>query len=600
MFVLELLGTLSLRSDARPVPVAARQKRPLGLLAVLALGGRHGVSRDRIEAYLWPESENGSARHALDQTVYASRHALGSDVILSSGGELQLNPDLLTVDVWEFDDAIRAARWTAAVDRYAGPLLDGVHLASSAELESWIDGTRARLLREYLKALVSLADAAERAGDQTQRVTWCRRLANADPLSAGATKAFMLSLVAAGDRAGAVKQARVHQELVRQQLEMEPDADIEELAASVSRASIATAATTPHVSVPAAAIPGPVPVRELPVGVPVRRASSVAALLVASLALLLIGAATVSSRQARGRVPAVDERSAPRRSMSLPAARSAYLRALEAWSDGSKDGLDTAVANFRRAVELDPASAESWAGLANAYVMLGYFGYRPGDATFPQAKDAALRSIRLDSALASPRPALAYALTWERDFVRADAEFRKAVALEPPRPTAQALARNPAIATAHQWYPILMAILALRPEVPAAISQPVAADPFTLHVPIVELTFTKWIDVYPAMAGFTSNGPGTMTGAVLSRIEDGATTHMVARYEVTDPAGTHAFKTVVQGTADNASGVYHLNGIVAWGWMTGAHVHSTFRRITPCRFGTRNVCFQGTIRLQRG
>ena len=56
MFVLELLGTLCLRDGTRPVPLAAQQKRRLGLLALLGLGGRHGLSRDRVEAYLWPES----------------------------------------------------------------------------------------------------------------------------------------------------------------------------------------------------------------------------------------------------------------------------------------------------------------------------------------------------------------------------------------------------------------------------------------------------------------------------------------------------------------------------------------------------------------
>jgi hypothetical protein len=57
-------------------------------------------------------------------------------------------------------------------------------------------------------------------------------------------------------------------------------------------------------------------------------------------------------------------------------------------------------------------------------------------------------------------------------------------------------------------------------------------------------------------------------------------------------------KTVVQGVVDKAGGTYDLNGVVAWGWMTGAHVRATFTRISPCRYGTRNVCFQGTIHLQ--
>ena len=187
MLTLELLGTLSLRDETRPVPVAAQQKRPLGLLAILGLGGKPGLSRDRIEAYLWPESSGARAQHALDQTVYAIRHALRSDFILSTGRELRLDPDLVRVDVWEFEEAIRAGQWTAAVGHYKGSLLDGFHFADSHELESWIDTNRSRLRLEYQTAVESLANLATKAGDHALSVTWLRRLANSDPLSAGAT-----------------------------------------------------------------------------------------------------------------------------------------------------------------------------------------------------------------------------------------------------------------------------------------------------------------------------------------------------------------------------------------------------------------------------
>ncbi len=249
MLILELLGTLSLRDETRPVPVAAQQKRPLGLLAILGLGGKPGLSRDRIEAYLWPESSGARAQHALDQTVYAIRHALRSDFILSTGRELRLDPDLVRVDVWEFEEAICAGQWTAAVRHYKGPLLDGFHFADSHELESWIDTNRSRLRLEYQRAIECLADSSAEAGDHSQSVTWWRRLANADPLSAGATKKLMLALAAAGDRAGAVQYARVYQELVRQELEMEPDAEIEDLAAALSRPPISATvnlAVSPH------------------------------------------------------------------------------------------------------------------------------------------------------------------------------------------------------------------------------------------------------------------------------------------------------------------------------------------------------------------
>jgi DNA-binding SARP family transcriptional activator/Tol biopolymer transport system component len=244
MLVLELLGTLSLRNETPPVPVSAQQKRSLGLLAILALAGRQGFPRDRIEAYLWPESSAPLARHSLDQTVYAIRHALGSDFILSSGRELRLNPDLVQVDAWEFEEAIRARQWAAAVERYKGALLEGFHFTDSREAESWIDAERARLLREYQKAVEFLAKDAAEAGDHARSVTWWRRLVNSDPLSASATKQLMLALAAAGDRAGVVKQARLYQELVRQDLEIEPDAEIESLAARLSNHAIAVAAAS--------------------------------------------------------------------------------------------------------------------------------------------------------------------------------------------------------------------------------------------------------------------------------------------------------------------------------------------------------------------
>lgn len=453
MLVLQLFGTLALRDDTRLVPLAAQQKRPLGLLAILALGGRQGVSRHRIEAYLWPESPAPRARHALDQAVYAIRRTTGRDVIAATGQALRLDPEFVRADVWEFDDAIRARQWAAAVALYKGTLLDGYHFGNSRELESWIDVQRARVLLEYQTAIEFLADRSAKAGDHSQDVAWRRRLASADPLSPGSTKKLMLALAMAGDRAGAVKQARQYQKLVRQELEMEPDAEIEELVATLSH---------PPATETAAAQPAtPAPVLRPP---PRMTRSRIAALAsVSALALLVIGVLTVQSGQGRD--------SARRRSsIPVPAARDAYLRGISAWEDRTREGHDNAIVYFRRATELDPGYAEAYAGLAEAYVRIGYFGYRPADAMFPKAKAAALRAIQLDSTLASAHTALATELIWEHDFAGAEQEYGKAISLEP------------ANATAHQWYGNLLMILR---RVPAAVEEERRAadlEPLSLQI----------------------------------------------------------------------------------------------------------------------
>jgi Tfp pilus assembly protein PilF len=330
-----------------------------------------------------------------------------------------------------------------------------------------------------------------------------------------------------------------------------------------------------------------------------KRSRIVAVLSSSILIVLLVAAVTVKTRQRldhRAVVGAALTAGKPR--LVVASARDSYVRGLNAWSDGSREGLDSAVEYLTRAIELDPAYAEAYAGLADAYVMLGYFGYRPGDTMYPKAKQAALRSMQIDSTLASPHPALAYELAWERDFVGANSEFRKAVALDPTYASVKTIAADPMSALEHQWYSILLMILGDKPQITEDLRAS-HRNAFSVSVPVVEIPFTKWITAYPALAGFSSYGPGTLTGAVLNRIDDGVFTHLSARYEVTDPGGNHSFKAVIQGKANNDNGKYELNGIVTWGWMLGARVRASFVRVSPCQFGKLNVCFQGIIQIQR-
>ena len=127
----------------------------------------------------------------------------------------------------------------------------------------------------------------------------------------------------------------------------------------------------------------------------------------------------------------------------------------------------------------------------------------------------------------------------------------------------------------------------------------VSADQSSPDESVVEITFTKWITAYPAMAGFTSYGPGTYAGKLLSRVpfDNGVIVQLQALYMITEPSGDRSFTAVIEGTENLVTQRAVLNGVITEGWRTGAHVHVTFDVITPCQFGTRNTCFQGTIRI---
>lgn len=466
MFRLKLLGSLSLHLDGGPVPPAARQKKRIGLLALLAIGEGRGLSRDRIQAYLWPESDATRARHALDQLVYATRRSLGADPIISEGGELRLDPIVIWTDVRAFEDAVTAGDLDGALSLYSGPLLDGFHISDSRELEGWIDGERARLAALQAKSLETLARDAEAAGDHGQALAYWRRCALADPLSSRIALSVMRALERAGDRAGALQHARSYEEQVRSDLGVAADPEVRGLARSLASAlATRTPPGTPVLVPEAGAIrvsPSPAEVSRERVGVEARPSQWRKAAAVAAIAVVILGIAGVAARYQGARHADIE--------VTRAEAKHFYLSGVNAWNDRSKDALDSAVVRFRRAVEVDPLYADAHAGLANAYVMIGYSGYRPAAAMFPKSKAAALRSIALDSTKAAPYAALGMELTWERKFDDAERAFRRSLSLDP------------GYATAHQWYGILLMIVGRRDESVAELKRAAELDPLSLQI----------------------------------------------------------------------------------------------------------------------
>ena len=86
---------------------------------------------------------------------------------------------------------------------------------------------------------------------------------------------------------------------------------------------------------------------------------------------------------------------------------------------------------FKRAVEIDPNYALAWAGLADAYHMLAFYGLMPPELCLSQAQDAALRAVALDSSLADAHSALAHVYLYGEDKSKAENEFLRALELNP-------------------------------------------------------------------------------------------------------------------------------------------------------------------------
>jgi len=243
---------VSLSRDGVPLEGRGTQRRRLAVLAVLAAARDHGVSRDRLLAYLWPDLDSERGRQALSQALSALRHDLGEEVFQAGIDDVRLNPAVLKTDVEDFARAVTAGDWERAAAAYAGPFLDGFFLADTPQFETWVEGERRRLAEMYGTALESLARKATTDGDRDGAVGWWRKRAAQNPLDSGVALRLMEALVGAGDRGGAIQHARIHSALLQADLELGADPAIAAYVERLRRESSAAPVGPPPVALPVA------------------------------------------------------------------------------------------------------------------------------------------------------------------------------------------------------------------------------------------------------------------------------------------------------------------------------------------------------------
>jgi TolB-like protein/DNA-binding SARP family transcriptional activator len=189
---------------------------------------------------LWSDHSEESARQNLRQCLTAIRRGCrgnGARLVVAEGDSLRLDANHLSVDVGEFEEAVRSrepAPLFRALTLYRGQLLEGLNL-DEGPFEEWLIGERRRLNTLAIEGLGQLLQHQQRSGLRNEAMQTALRLLTIDPLQEEVHRSLIRLYHDSGNTAQALKQYAICEKTLRRELGVEPEGATKDLRRDILR-----------------------------------------------------------------------------------------------------------------------------------------------------------------------------------------------------------------------------------------------------------------------------------------------------------------------------------------------------------------------------
>lgn len=228
------LGRFNILRNSQQLQFPAKApKKGLMLLKLLIAAGGEAVSIDKLQEYLWPDSDGDMAYRSFVTTLHRLRKILGiEDVILFRDGHLSINRGLCQIDAHAFTSLLDEGDQHFSLDQIklieqAVMLYHGDFLPDL--MESWTISYRKQLRNRFVKAIRLLGEHSLTEQAYNHGVNWFERGLEVDCLAEPLYRGLIRCHLAAGHHAEAVLAYRRCQTLLRLQLQIEPSRETTEL-----------------------------------------------------------------------------------------------------------------------------------------------------------------------------------------------------------------------------------------------------------------------------------------------------------------------------------------------------------------------------------
>jgi DNA-binding SARP family transcriptional activator/predicted ATPase/Flp pilus assembly protein TadD len=250
---LSLFGPFRASLDGRPVSGFA-SNRERALLAYLAVEAEKLHHRDKLAGLFWPEWPQKAGRDNLRYCLSHLRKAIGdrqanpaylkiSRDTIQFNTSSNANVDALTFTMLMENLSPPLSDLEEAVALYCGEFLEGLALKDSIAFDEWTLIKREQLNRQMLIALHLLASSYEERGQFGRALPHVWRQIELDPYQEAAHRQLMRLLALDGQRAAALAQYEACQEILLQDLGIEPDQETTALYQRIQSGEIGSVVT---------------------------------------------------------------------------------------------------------------------------------------------------------------------------------------------------------------------------------------------------------------------------------------------------------------------------------------------------------------------
>ncbi len=153
--------------------------------------------------------------------------------------------------------------------------------------------------------------------------------------------------------------------------------------------------------------------------------------------------ATKLASELKGGLDAAEAQQLAQKATNNAEAQAEYEAGRREWNRRNKDGFESAIKHFERAIELDPKYAEPYVGLSNTYALLSIYNFAaPGDS-MPKSRRLAEKAMLINPNMGSAYTAIAFVQhQYDYEWEDAESNFKKGIEL------------NPNNATGYHWHAI--------------------------------------------------------------------------------------------------------------------------------------------------